>query len=64
MSEKDNNVSKTFGFYKDNESTLKKRNIEKDYKNLVDKSLNDKSYVKDCLSKCTLQNKFFANKLS
>lgn len=47
---KDNNVIEIFWPYKDKKSTLKKQNIKKDHRNLMDKSLNIKNYIKDGLS--------------
>lgn len=57
----DDNTSKHFGFYKDKKSTIKKQYIEKCYRNLVNKSLNIESYVKNSLSKHTFSNKLLAS---
>lgn len=48
--EKHNNTSDIFGLYKDKKSTLKGQNIEKDDIDLVSKSLDIESYVKNILS--------------
>lgn len=53
----DNNISEDFGLYEDEKFILKEQNIEKDHENLVDKSLNTRSCVKDSLSKYTSQDK-------
>ena len=45
----DNNTSKNFKPYKDEKSTLKKQNIEKDHINLVGKSLDTGNCVRDGL---------------
>lgn len=48
-----NNLSKKFKFYKD-ESILKKQKIKKNYRDLVYKNSDTKSYAKDGLSRYTL----------
>ena len=50
----DNDVSENFGPYEDKEFTLKERDIEGDYKDLVVKSSNTRSCVRDGFSECTL----------
>ncbi len=47
---KDDNISENFGPHEDEESTLKEQDIEEDYRNLVDKSLDIGSCTKDSLS--------------
>lgn len=51
--EKNNNVLKNFGPYKDKKSILEKQKMEKDHKNLIGKSLDTKSYAKNSLLKHT-----------
>lgn len=46
----DNNTSDNFASHENEKSTLKKQDIEKDYRNLVDKSSDIRSHVKDNLS--------------
>lgn len=50
MPREDNNVPDNFRPYKDKESTLEMQHIERDYRNLVDKSLDIRSCVKNSLS--------------
>lgn len=45
--EKDDNISKNFEPYKNKKSILEDNYIEKDYRDLVSKSLNIKSYIRD-----------------
>lgn len=51
ISEKYNTLLKYFRLYKDEKYTLNKQNIEKDYRNLICKSLDIKSCIKNNLSK-------------
>lgn len=64
MSEKDDNASKNFGFYKNEKSILKEQNIEGDHEDLVDKSFDTRNCAKDSLSRHTPQNRLYASKLS
>lgn len=58
------NVWKNFMSYEDEKSILKEQNIEKNHKNLVEKSLDIRSYIKDSLSGFIPQNKFLASEMS
>ena len=58
------NTSKYFKLHKDQKYILDEQNIEEDHRNLVGKSLDFESYVRDSLSESILQNGFFANELS
>ena len=49
----DDNTSKNFGIYKDEESILEEEDIEDNHTNLVGKSLDTKSRVRDGLLGCT-----------
>lgn len=49
MPKEDDNASKNFGPHKDEEFILKEQDIEGDYRNLVDKSLDIRRYVRDGL---------------
>lgn len=51
MSGEHNNISDNFQPYIDKKSTLKEQDIEKDHRNLVDKSLDTGRYIRDNLSK-------------
>ena len=46
MPAEDNNTSDNFGPYEDEKSTLEAQDIEKDHKNLVDKSSDTKNCVR------------------
>ena len=59
--EEDDNTSKNFGPYEDEEFTLKEQEIEKDYTNLVSKSSDTESYIRDGLSGHTPQDGLFIN---
>ena len=61
---KDHNTSENFGLYKDEESPLEEQDIEKDYTNLVGKSLDTKNYIRDGLSGYTPLDGLFASELS
>ena len=49
MLQKNDNVSKNFRLFKDEESTLEEQKIEKDHRNLVGKSLDIKKRTKNSL---------------
>lgn len=53
MLEKKNNALENFRSYEDEKSILEKQNLKKDYKDLINKSLNTISNAKDSLSKHT-----------
>lgn len=59
MLRKNNYELKNFKLHKDENYILKEQNIKKNYKNLVNKSLNIRSYARDGFLKYTFQNKFF-----
>lgn len=63
MSEKDDNVSKKFGPYKNEKSILKEQNIKRDHEDLVDESLETGSCAKDSLSGHIFQDELYASKL-
>lgn len=46
---KNNHALGNFAFYKDDKSILKKQNIERNDKNLVNKNLDAQSYIRDSL---------------
>ena len=46
MSREDNNISNNFGPYEDEKSTPEVQNIEKDYRDLVGKSLDIRSHAR------------------
>lgn len=64
MPRKNDNASDYFDLYKNEKTTPKAQNIEKDYRGLVGKSLNSGSPAKDSLSECSSQNRLFASELS
>lgn len=61
MPKKDNNALEYFEFYADKEYVLNKQDIEENYKDLIRKSLDIKSYTKNNLLKRIPQDKLFAN---
>ena len=63
MPREDDNASKYFGPHKNEEYTLDEQNIEGDHRDLVDKSSNIRSRVRDNLSKRTPQDGVFASEL-
>ncbi len=56
ISEEDENILDNFGLYEDEESILEEQDIEEDHRNLVSKSSDTRSYVKDGLSRRTPQD--------
>lgn len=60
----DDNTLENFGPNKNYKSTLKKQNIEKDYRNLIEKSLDTRNHVKNGLSGYTYQDRLFTYELS
>lgn len=63
MLKKKNDILEIFGSYKDEKFILQKQDIEKDYTNLVGKSLNTRSYAKKSLLRYIPQNRLYANEL-
>lgn len=61
---KDNDTLENFGPLKDEKSKLKEKNIEKDHKNLIKKSLDTRNYTRKNLLGRIFQDKLFANKFS
>lgn len=59
---KDDNAWENVELYKDDKS--EEQDIKRDYRNLVSKSLDIRSCIKDGLSRHTLHNKLFICKLS
>lgn len=57
------NASNNFWLHVDEESILKKQNLKKDNRDLVDKSLEVRSCAKDSLSGHTSQDELFACEL-
>lgn len=53
MPRKDNDISENFESYKNKEYISEKQNIEKDYRDLIDKSLNTGSHTRDGLLRRT-----------
>lgn len=53
ISKKDDNALVNYGLYKNEKLTLKEQKIEKDYRDLIDKILNIRSYIKDGLLEYT-----------
>lgn len=64
ISGKNDNTSKNFGPHEDEKSILKEQDIEKDYRILVNISLNTRNHVKHGFSGRTLQDGFLINELS
>ena len=64
ISEKDHNALKNFGLYEDEKSTLKEQDIKGDYINLVSKSSDTRSCIKDGLSRHISQDGLLASELS
>lgn len=60
---KNDNALEKLGPYEDNKSTLKEQNIERDHRNLMNKTLDSANQAKDGLLKRTFQNKFLASEL-
>ena len=63
LREKDN-ASENFGPHEDEESRLEEQDIKEDHTNLVSKNFDTGSYIRDALSRCSLQNGFLASELS
>lgn len=59
----DDNTSENVGFYEDEKSTLEEQDIEEDHRNLVGKSSDTESCVRDDLSEHTPQDGIFASEL-
>lgn len=59
----DNNTSNNFEPYLNKESTLDEQDIQNDHINLIGKSLDIGSYIKDNLLGYTPHNKLFVNEL-
>ena len=64
MPGEDNNASQNFMPHEDKESTLKEQEIEEDYRDLIDKSLDIGSYARNGLSKHIPQAGLLASELS
>lgn len=64
MQEKDNDTLENFEFADDKKSVLKEVKIEKNHKDLVHKSCNTKSHVRNGLSRHTTQAELLASELS
>ncbi len=60
---KDDNTSENFGPHEDEESKLEEQDIEEDHRNLLGKSLDTRSHVRDGLLGHTLQDRLFISKL-
>lgn len=63
MPEKNDNILENFKPYKNEKSILEEQKIEKDYKNLIGKSLDTESYIKNGLLRYISQVVLLANKL-
>ena len=64
ISGEDHNASENFGPHKDEESTLKEHDIEKDHTNLVSESSDTKSRAKNDLSRHIFQDGILASESS
>lgn len=53
MPKKEDDILDNYGFYENEEMTQEKQKIKEDYRDLMDKSLNIKSYIRDGLLKYT-----------
>lgn len=62
MLEKNDNILKNYVLYKNKISILEEQNIEKDYRDWVDKSLDIRNYKKKSLLEYIPQIKLFINK--
>lgn len=62
--EEDNNLSKCFGPYKDEKCKLDKQDIKRDHRNLVSKSSDIRSCIKNNLLRCIFQDRYFASESS
>ena len=62
ISGEDNNISENFRPHEDEKFTLERQEIERDHINLVSKSLDIKSYIRDGLSGYTPQDRFLVSK--
>lgn len=60
----DDNTSFNFVRHENEKFILEKDYIERDHRNLLDKSLNTGSHIKDGLLGCTSQDELFASELS
>lgn len=61
---KDDNILENFESHEDEESIMEKLNIEGDYRNLIKKSSNTRSYIRNGFSKRTPQDKFLVSRSS
>lgn len=59
MPRENNNILRNFKPYKDEKSTLKKQDIKKDHKDLLEKSLDIKSHEKNGLLEYISRNMLF-----
>ena len=64
MPREDDNTSEYYELHEDEKYILDKQDIEKDNKNLVGKSSDIRSRVRDSLSGCTPQNGLLTSELS
>lgn len=60
----DNDVSENFKLHKDEKFILEEQNIERDYRDMVNKSSNTRSRAKNGLLGRTPQDRLFASELS
>lgn len=60
---KNDNISNNLESHKDRKCILKKQDIKKDYKDLINKRLDIKSYIRNNILGYTSQNKLLVNKL-
>lgn len=61
--EKYDNASDNFGPYMNKQSILKEQDIEENHRDLIDKSLDTKSYIEDSLSGRMPQDGLFISEL-
>ena len=64
MPGEDNDVTENFRLYENEESKLKKQEMERDQRDLVGKSLDTRSNARDGLSELSFQAGLFASKSS
>lgn len=63
ISGKNDNLSENFWHHEDEKSILKEQNIKGDYRNLVDKSSDTRSDIRDGLSGHTPQDRLLTSQL-
>lgn len=64
MPKKDDDISENFRSYEDEESIIKKQEMEEDHGDSVNKTLNTKSHAKDTLLGHTPKATFLASELT